>query len=58
MALRRGMKWGGVERPVSVKFSNDGNALYVVDFGIVKMTERGPEPQNNTGVVWKITKRQ
>jgi len=48
---------GGLERPLSVKFSPDGNDLYVVDFGIMKMTEQGPMPQMNTGVVWKISKR-
>jgi glucose/arabinose dehydrogenase len=47
----------GLERPVSVKFNPAGTALYVVDFGIVKMTEQGPQPQVNTGVVWKITKK-
>jgi glucose/arabinose dehydrogenase len=47
---------GGLERPVDVKFNPDGTALYVVDFGIIKMTEKGPEPQQNTGVIWKITK--
>jgi len=48
---------GGLERPVSVKFSPDGTELYVVDFGILKMTEHGPMPQMNTGVVWKISKK-
>jgi hypothetical protein len=48
---------GGLERPVAAKFSPDGNTLYVVDFGILKMTERGPEPQVGTGVIWKITKQ-
>ncbi|HYD21400.1 MAG TPA: PQQ-dependent sugar dehydrogenase [Flavipsychrobacter sp.] len=47
---------GGLERPVSVKFSPDGKALYIVDFGIMKMTEQGPQPQMKTGVVWKVTK--
>ena len=51
------LKKGGLERPVSVKFDPTGNALYVVDFGIVKMTEQGPQPQTNTGVVWMITKQ-
>jgi glucose/arabinose dehydrogenase len=27
---------GGLERPVSVKFNRAGNALYIVDFGVVK----------------------
>lgn len=47
---------GGLERPVSVKFDPGGNALYIVDFGIMKMTEQGPQPQMGTGVIWKITK--
>ncbi|MBB1284759.1 PQQ-dependent sugar dehydrogenase [Flavisolibacter sp. BT320] len=50
------LKSGGLERPVSVKFDAAGKVLYVVDFGIMKLTENGPEPQPGTGVVWKITK--
>lgn len=48
---------GGLERPVSLKFSPSGNALYVVDFGIMKVTKAGAEPQMNTGVIWRITKQ-
>jgi glucose/arabinose dehydrogenase len=48
---------GGLERPVSVKFDPSGKILYVVDFGIVKMTDQGPQPQMNTGMIWKITKQ-
>jgi glucose/arabinose dehydrogenase len=51
------LKSGGLERPLSVKFDPSGKALYVVDFGILKMTEHGPEPQENTGVIWKISKK-
>jgi len=51
------LKKGGLERPVAVKFDPSGKALYVVDFGIVKMTEKGPQPQLKTGVIWKITKQ-
>jgi glucose/arabinose dehydrogenase len=47
---------GGLERPLSVKFDPSGKALYVVDFGIMKTTEKGPQPQTGTGVIWKITK--
>lgn len=50
------LKSGGLERPVSVKFDAAGQALYIVDFGIMKVTEKGPEPQTGTGVIWKITK--
>lgn len=48
---------GGLERPVSVKFSNNGEALYVADFGVLLMTDKGPKPEQNTGVIWKITRR-
>jgi glucose/arabinose dehydrogenase len=51
------LKRGGLERPVSVKFDPSGEALYVVDFGIIRMTDQGPQPQEQTGVIWKITKR-
>jgi len=47
---------GGLERPLAVQFDPSGEALYVADFGIMKMTEAGPQPQVNTGVIWKITK--
>jgi glucose/arabinose dehydrogenase len=47
----------GLERPVSVKFSPDGMSLYIVDFGIMKVTDKGPEPQTGTGVIWRVTKR-
>jgi glucose/arabinose dehydrogenase len=47
---------GGLERPLSVKFDPTGKALYVVDFGIMKVSKQGQEPQMKTGVIWKITK--
>ncbi|GAB3199165.1 glucose/arabinose dehydrogenase [Pontibacter aydingkolensis] len=47
---------GGLERPVSVKFSPDGQSLYIVDFGIMETGKNGPEPKLKTGVIWKITK--
>jgi glucose/arabinose dehydrogenase len=48
---------GGLERPLSVKFDPSGKALYVTDFGIMRMTDKGAEPQPGTGVIWKITKK-
>ncbi len=48
---------GGIERPLSVRFSKDGNTMYIVDFGILRMTERGPAPEKETGVVWKVTRK-
>ena len=51
------LKKGGLERPVSVKFNPAGSALYVVDFGIMKTSKNGVEPQVKTGMIWKITKQ-
>ncbi len=47
---------GGLERPVAAQFDPRGDALYVVDFGVVTMTEEGPIPQQNTGVLWRISR--
>lgn len=51
------LKTGGMERPIAVKFNPAGDAMYVVDFGIMRMTEEGSEPMRNTGTVWKITRK-
>lgn len=51
------LKSGGLERPVSVYFSPDAEAMYVVDFGILSMSKEGPRPHQKTGVIWKITKQ-
>jgi glucose/arabinose dehydrogenase len=51
------LKSGGMERPLAVKFDPSGNTLYVVDFGILKMTDKGPAPQKGTGCVWRISKK-
>ena len=48
---------GGLERPVSVQFSPDGTALYIVDFGILSTGKRGSNPVLKTGVIWKVTKQ-
>ena len=47
---------GGLERPIGVKFSNDGSAMYIADFGVMTMTAKGPNPVRKTGVLWKITR--
>jgi glucose/arabinose dehydrogenase len=46
----------GFERPVAVRFDPSGNALYVVDFGIMLHDKTGPKPQQETGVLWRITR--
>ncbi|WMJ73089.1 glucose dehydrogenase [Cytophagaceae bacterium ABcell3] len=48
---------GGIERPNDILFSADGQAMYIVDFGIVKTTDDGPEPQKETGVIWKVSRK-
>ncbi|MFP5501581.1 MAG: PQQ-dependent sugar dehydrogenase [Candidatus Sericytochromatia bacterium] len=47
---------GGLERPVSARFGLKGEALYVVDFGVMTMGPKGPEPRAKTGVIWRITR--
>ena len=49
----------GPKRPVDVKFSPDGNALYVVDLGalaVIPSAAPTPQPFPGTGVVWRITR--
>ena len=50
-------KKGGLERPLSVKFNPSGDALYIVDFGVMNMTKKGAEPQAKTGTIWRVTKK-
>jgi glucose/arabinose dehydrogenase len=45
---------GGIERPVDVKFNNDGSLLYVVDFGVMTVSPEGPTPHPCTGVLWRV----
>jgi glucose/arabinose dehydrogenase len=59
---------GGLERPVAARFSPDGSALYIVDFGVMTVGQGGKvrqpwatkevtsEPRRGTGALWKITK--
>jgi glucose/arabinose dehydrogenase len=47
---------GGLERPVAARFHPRGDALYVVDFGIMLMDEQGARPIPGTGVLWRITR--
>lgn len=47
---------GGLERPVAARFDPRGEALYVVDFGVMTVSEKGPQPRQETGVLWRITR--
>lgn len=46
---------GGLERPIDVEFSPNGGSLYVVDFGVMVIGNKGPIPLERTGVLWRIT---
>jgi glucose/arabinose dehydrogenase len=45
---------GGLERPIAVRFSPGGEALYIVDFGVLTMTEKSASGREKTGVIWRI----
>jgi glucose/arabinose dehydrogenase len=49
---------GGLERPVAARFDPSGNALYIVDFGVMTLGPKGPEPRAGTGVLWRVTSRR
>ena len=47
---------GGIERPVSCRFSPDGRDLYVLDFGVAGLNENLMVVYGHTGVLWRISK--
>jgi glucose/arabinose dehydrogenase len=48
----------GIERPVAARFSDDGSALYVVDFGVLALQGKQIRPQRETGVLWRISRAE
>jgi glucose/arabinose dehydrogenase len=46
----------GLERPIAARFDPSGDSLYVVDFGVLRMTDQGPEPLAGSGALWRITR--
>ena len=47
---------GGLERPIAVKFDRTGEAMYILDLGILVPTAgRSPRTLSNTGVLWRVT---
>ena len=38
------------------RFDPAGDALYVVDFGVMTTDKAGPKPRANTGVLWRIVR--
>ena len=47
----------GLERPIAVRFDPTGEALYVVDFGVLTEEEDGARPVEGTGCLWRITRK-
>jgi glucose/arabinose dehydrogenase len=47
---------GGLERPVAARFNPAGDALYVVDYGVMVVGEGGPSVRKHTGVLWRISR--
>ncbi|HYE01177.1 MAG TPA: glucose dehydrogenase [Alphaproteobacteria bacterium] len=47
---------GGLERPLGLRFSPDGDALYIADFGVMTMEGEAPAPRQGTGVVWRVSR--
>ena len=48
----------GLERPIAVRFDPTGTSLYIVDFGVLRMTDKGPVPEPESGRLWRIRKVQ
>lgn len=46
---------GGFERPVMVRFGPDG-AMYVLDWGFLDVTRKGPYHVPHGGVLWRISR--
>lgn len=47
---------GGLERPVAVRFNPAGDAMFIVDFGVLLHSGKGARPVAGTGVIWKVTR--
>jgi hypothetical protein len=44
----------GLERPVAVRFDPSGEALYIVDFGVMTHPVHAAVPHPQTGVIWRV----
>lgn len=49
---------GGLERPLMARFDPMGDALYIVDFGILAMSSDKAFPKRHTGVLWRVTRER
>lgn len=47
----------GPRRLLDVRFSPEGKALYIADFGTMEV-ENGPQPVPGTGVIWRVVPKE
>jgi hypothetical protein len=47
---------GGLERPVAVRFDPGGEALWIVDFGVLLQPDERARPQLGTGALWRVVR--
>jgi glucose/arabinose dehydrogenase len=50
------LRGGGLERPLAVRFDPSGRSLYVVDFGVLTVSETETKPRQRTGAIWRISR--
>lgn len=51
---RPGLRGTGIERPIAVKFSPDGDTMYVLDYGYVQSNNAGWLSYANSGILWAV----
>jgi glucose/arabinose dehydrogenase len=49
-----GLEGTGMERPIDVKFTPDGNQLFVLDYGYVLSDNAGWKSFANSGILWSV----
>ncbi|WNC12958.1 hypothetical protein [Brevibacillus brevis] len=54
--LKPGMDKDGPERPIAVRFSPDGESLYVLDFGKLSAAATTAIPYSESGALWRISR--
>jgi hypothetical protein len=56
--LKPGEQGNGPERPLAPRFSPNGEELYFVDFGLMKVAAGVIYPYADTGAIWCIRRNE